>query len=115
MSGESAPPPLFPERTVTDRIKITKPQDTPEILITAEDAERMTGGGYGPTVAEIDVINKDGTYSRFFITIGINKRNQAVCEVCTNRRDLTNTRKTVTAMRRDPITDHPTIEPSEVS
>ena len=95
---------------MTNRIKITKPQDTPEILITAEDAERMTGGGYGPTVAEIDVINKDGTYSRFFITIGINSRNQAVCEVCTNRRNLTNTRKTVTAMRRDPISDHPTIE-----
>jgi hypothetical protein len=95
--------------TMTKPIEIKVASDTPHILITAEDAENMTGGGYGPTVADIDVLNADGTYSRFFITIGINERNQAVCEVATNRRNLQVVRKTVTATRRDPMSDHPTM------
>ena len=87
--------------------EIKTPSDTAEIQITAEDAERMTGGGGGPTVAEIDVINKDGTYSRFFITIGINKQNRPVCEVSTNTNATHgSTRKAVTATRKVPVRDH---------
>lgn len=93
---------------VNPRIQVTKPQESPTILINDGDVERMTGGGYGPTVADVDVLFGD-KYSRFFITIGINGRGQAVCEVATNRRDLHVTRKEVTAMRKDPIEDHPTI------
>ena len=85
-------------------IEIKTASDAAEIQITAEDAERMSGGGGGPTVAEIDVIHGD-KYSRFFISIGINKRGQAVCEVSTNTANLNSTRKTVTATRKRPISN----------
>ena len=91
----------MPQDTYTE---IKTPADTAEIQITAEDAERMTSGGKGPTVAEIDVINKDGTYSRFFINIGINKQNRPVCEVSTNTNaPHGSVRKTVTAVRKMPV------------
>lgn len=84
-------------------ITIKRGCDYPEIYITAEDAERMTGGGGGPQVAEINVVNANGSISRFFISVGINKRNQPVCEVSTNRRDLKSTRKEITAHLSDAI------------
>lgn len=90
---------------MTERITLHKASDAPEIEITREQAEAWSGSGGGPQVVEIDVID-GGKYSRFFISIGINKRRQAVCEVATNVANLRSVRKTVTATNKRPLADH---------
>lgn len=92
---------------MTDRIYLRKTSDAPEIEINAEQAEAWSGSGGGPQVAEVDVIIGD-KYSRFFISIGMNKRGQAVCEVATNVANMKSVRKTVTATRKSPLKEHHT-------
>ena len=70
-------------------LKVDSIRNAPEIEIDADMVERSTSGlGSGPTIATVDVIHSDEdgeeTRSRFFISVKINCRGQAVCEVATN-------------------------------
>lgn len=77
-------------------------RDNVTIRISAETAERMN-----PQVANIEVVNSDGSISTFFICVGINRRNQPVCEVSTNRFTSSpaprSSYKTVTANLKDAV------------
>jgi hypothetical protein len=87
-----------------ERIVLDKRRGVPRIEISREQAEEWSGAGGGPTVVEIDVVDGD-KYSRFFISVGINKRGQAVCEAATNVKERT-VFKRVTATRKQPLSMH---------
>lgn len=70
--------------------------DHETIVADAGRIEQLQGMGGGPGVVDLIVRHPDGTYSKFFISLGINKQNRAVCEVATNKPERGTTRKVVT-------------------
>jgi hypothetical protein len=58
-------------------------QEMTDLRITLIPSEIESGAGFGTgyPVAEVDVDNCDGTYTRFFLTVKMNKRDQPVFEV----------------------------------
>jgi len=70
------------------------------LTLTAAEIEERTGMTSGCHVADVDVENADGTYSRFFLSVRINKRGQPVLEVATNRASDQTVSKSVTGTKR---------------
>ena len=58
-----------------------QPIDDLTLTLTPTEIEHDTGMTRGCHVADVDVDNGDGTYSRFFLSIRMNKRDQPVFEV----------------------------------
>jgi len=60
------------------------------LTTTSAEIEEKTGMTSGCHVADVDVEDADGLYSRFFLSVRINKRGQPVLEVATSHaRDRT--------------------------
>ncbi len=53
--------------------------NAPHFEVNVEKVEEK--GGWGLSVATIDVLQKDGTYARFFVTLYEGRRNTVRCQV----------------------------------
>jgi hypothetical protein len=74
---------------------------TPVISTTPEEIEANTGMATGMEAATIQVIHADGKITRFFVALRINKRDQAICEIATNKGDDTTISKRITGIKWD--------------
>jgi len=73
------------------------------LTLTAAEIEEKTGMTSGCSVADVDVENADGTYSRFFLSVRINKRGQPVFEVATSYASDRTVSKSVVGAKRKMI------------
>ena len=77
-----------------------QPLDDLVLTLTAAEIEEKTGMSTGCHVADVDVENADGTHSRFFLSVRINKRGQPVCEVATSHASDKTVSKSVVGVKR---------------
>lgn len=71
-----------------------------QLTLTTAEIEEKTSMSSGCHVADVDVENADGTYSRFFLSVRINKRDQPTFEVATNRANDQTVSKSVVGTKR---------------
>jgi len=72
----------------------------PIISTTPEEIEANQGMATGMETAVVQVIHANGSITRFFVGLRINKRNQAVCEIATNVGDDKTISKQLTGFKR---------------
>jgi hypothetical protein len=70
------------------------------LTATAAEIEEKTGMTSGCHVADVDVENADGSCSRFFLSLRINKRGQPVLEVATSHASDRTVSKSVVGAKR---------------
>jgi len=85
--------------TTIPKINIQKSTDAPNITITEEIIEDLTGMATGATISDIIVECADGRRSRFFVRVRMNKQGRPVCEVSTETAERTISKK-VTGYKR---------------
>ena len=75
---------------------VSRPCDAPLIQVEQDLVENQIS----LTVADIEVLTKDGTYSRFFVSAKI-RNGRPVLELSTNNNRGGSTRKSVTGFKRE--------------